>query len=109
MNFDLSDEQKAIRDLCREFARDEVAPQAEHNDREERFPYELVRKMAELGLMGLPFPEKYGVGGAGPGRYALAVREMASADAPTAITLAAHVSLGASPFFLLGSEKQKEE
>src|ERR1700694_1399916 len=109
MNFDLSDEQKAIRDLCRECAREEVAPQAEHNDREERFPYELVRKMAELGLMGLPFPEKYGGAGADTVTYARAVMEIARADASTAITLAAHVSLGASPFFLFGTEKQKQE
>lgn len=109
MNFDLTDEQKAIQSLCREFARDEVAPQAEHNDREERFPYELVRKMAELGLMGLPFPEKYGGAGADTVSYALAVMEIARADASTAITLAAHVSLGASPILLFGTEKQKEE
>ncbi len=109
MNFDLTDEQKAIRDLCREFARDEVAPQAERNDREERFPYDLVRKMAELGLMGLPFPEKYGGAGADTVSYALAVMEIARADASTGITLAAHVSLGASPFFLFGTEAQKEK
>jgi short-chain 2-methylacyl-CoA dehydrogenase len=109
MNFDLTDEQKAIRDLCREFARDEVAPQAERNDREERFPYDLVRKMAELGLMGLPFPEKYGGAGADTVSYALAVMEIARADASTGITLAAHVSLGASPFYLFGTEAQKEK
>jgi butyryl-CoA dehydrogenase len=109
MNFDLNDEQKAIQSLCRDFARDEVAPQAEHNDREERFPYELVRKMAELGLMGLPFPEKYGGSGADTVSYALAVMEISRADASTGITLAAHVSLGASPIFLFGTEKQKEE
>jgi short-chain 2-methylacyl-CoA dehydrogenase len=109
MNFDLTDEQKAIRDLCREFARDEVAPQAERNDREERFPYELVRKMAELGLMGLPFPEQYGGAGADTVSYALAVMEIARADASTGITLAAHVSLGASPFLLFGTEAQKEK
>jgi butyryl-CoA dehydrogenase len=109
MNFDLTDEQKAIRDLCREFAREDVAPQAERNDREERFPYELVRKMAELGLMGLPFPEQYGGAGADTVSYALAVMEIARADASTGITLAAHVSLGASPFYLFGTEKQKEE
>jgi butyryl-CoA dehydrogenase len=109
MNFDLTDEQKAIRDLCREFARDEVAPQAERNDSEERFPYDLVRKMAELGLMGLPFPEKYGGAGADTVSYALAVMEIARADAATGITLAAHVSLGASPFFLFGTEAQKEK
>ncbi len=109
MNFDLTDEQKAIQSLCREFARDEVAPQAEDNDREERFPYELVRKMAELGLMGLPFPEKYGGAGADTVSYALAVMEISRADASTGITLAAHVSLGASPIFMFGTEKQKEE
>jgi short/branched chain acyl-CoA dehydrogenase len=109
MNFDLTDEQKAIQSLCRDFARDEVAPQAEHNDREERFPYELVRKMAELGLMGLPFPEQYGGSGADTVSYALAVMEISRADASTGITLAAHVSLGASPIFLFGTEKQKEE
>jgi short/branched chain acyl-CoA dehydrogenase len=109
MNFDLTDEQKAIQSLCREFARDEVAPQAERNDREERFPYDLVKKMGELGLMGLPFPEKYGGAGADTVSYALAVMEIARADASTAITLAAHVSLGASPFFLFGTERQKEQ
>ena len=109
MDFDLTEEQKAIQSLCREFARDHVAPQAERNDREERFPYELVRTMGELGLMGLPFPEIYGGAGADTVSYALAVMEIARADASTAITLAAHVSLGASPFYLFGTEKQKEE
>ncbi len=109
MNFDLTDEQKAIQDLCRDFAQSEVAPQAERNDAEERFPYELVRKMAELGLMGLPFPEKYGGAGADTVSYALAVIEIARADASTAITLAAHVSLGASPILLFGTEKQKQQ
>ena len=109
MNFDLTDEQKAIRDLCREFAQDEVAPQAERNDAEERFPYELVRKMAELGLMGLPFPEKYGGAGADTVSYALAVMEISRADASVGITLAAHVSLGSTPFYLFGTEKQKEQ
>jgi butyryl-CoA dehydrogenase len=109
MNFDLTDDQRAIRDLCREFARDEVAPQAEHNDATESFPYELVAKMAELGLMGLPFPEKYGGAGADTVSYALAVMEISRADASTGITLAAHVSLGASPLYLFGTEAQKEQ
>jgi short-chain 2-methylacyl-CoA dehydrogenase len=109
MNFDLTDEQKAIQSLCREFARDEVAPAAEALDREARFPYEIVAKMAALGLMGLPFPEEYGGAGADTVSYALAVMELARADASVAITLAAHVSLGASPFLLFGSEEQKRE
>ena len=109
MNFDLTDEQKAIQSLCRDFAREEVAPRAEEMDREEAFPYDLVKKMAGLGLMGLPFPEKYGGAGADTVSYALAVMEIARADASTAITMAAHISLGASPFYLFGTEQQKEK
>jgi short-chain 2-methylacyl-CoA dehydrogenase len=109
MNFDLSDEQKAIQALCRDFAREVVAPAAEELDREARFPYEIVTNMAELGLFGLPFPEKYGGAGADTISYALAVMELARADASVAITLAAHVSLGASPFYLFGTEAQKQQ
>ncbi|MDP9017319.1 MAG: acyl-CoA dehydrogenase family protein, partial [Candidatus Eremiobacteraeota bacterium] len=109
MNFDLSDEQKAIQSLCREFAQEEVAPRAEEMDREEAFPYDLVKKMADLGLMGLPFPEKYGGAGADTVSYALAVMEIARADASTAITMAAHISLGASPFYMFGTEEQKQK
>jgi butyryl-CoA dehydrogenase len=109
MDFDLTDDQKAIQDLCRDFARNEVAPQAQRNDEEERFPYELVKKMAELGLMGLPFPEEYGGAGADTVSYALAVMEIARVDASTGITLAAHVSLGASPILYFGTEAQKQK
>jgi short/branched chain acyl-CoA dehydrogenase len=108
MDFDLTDEQKAIQNLAREFAQDEVGPRAEEMDREERFPYDLVAQMAELGFMGLPFPEEYGGAGADTVSYALAVMEIARADASTAITMAAHVSLGATPFYLFGSEEQKQ-
>jgi short/branched chain acyl-CoA dehydrogenase len=109
MDFDLTDEQRAIQSLAREFARDEVRPRAKEMDRQERFPSELVAKMAELGFMGLPFPEEYGGAGADTVSYALAVMEIARADASTAITMAAHVSLGATPFFLFGTERQKQE
>jgi short/branched chain acyl-CoA dehydrogenase len=108
MDFELSDEQKAIQSLCREFARDEVAPRAEEYDAKAEFPYDLVRKMGELGLMGLPFPEEWGGAGADTVSYALAVMEIARADASTAITLAAHVSLGSTPFYLFGTKEQKE-
>ncbi len=108
MNFDLSDDQKAIQRLAREFAQNEVRPRAEEMDREEAFPYELVADMAELGFMGLPFPEKYGGSGADTVSYALAVMELGRVDASTAITMAAHVSLGATPFYLFGTEEQKQ-
>jgi butyryl-CoA dehydrogenase len=109
MDFDLSDEQRAIQMLCREFARDEVKPRAEEMDAKAAFPYDLVKKMAELGLMGLPFPEQYGGAGADTVSYALAVMEIARADASTGITLAAHVSLGSTPFYLFGTEEQKQK
>jgi short-chain 2-methylacyl-CoA dehydrogenase len=108
MNFDLTDDQKAIQSLARDFAHNEVRPRAEEMDREEAFPYDLVAKMAELGFMGLPFPESYGGAGADTVSYALAVMELARVDASTAITMAAHVSLGATPFYLFGTEEQKQ-
>ena len=60
MDFDLSDEQRLLRDTVRDFARNEVAPVASELDRTKSFPYELVSKMGELGLMGIPFPQEYG-------------------------------------------------
>ena len=78
-------------------------------DREERFPYEIVKKMAGLGLMGLPFPEEYGGAGADTVSYALAVMEISRADASSAITLAAHVSLGASPVLSLRHRRAETE
>jgi butyryl-CoA dehydrogenase len=109
MNFDLTDDQKAIQRLARDFAQNEVRPRAEEMDRDEAFPYDLVAQMAELGFMGLPFPEQYGGAGADTVSYALAVMEIARVDASTAITMAAHISLGASPFYLFGTEEQKQQ
>ncbi len=109
MNFELSDEQRLVRDTVREFARQEVAPVAEELDREKRFPYELVAKMGELGLMGIPFPEEYGGGGADTLTYALAVEELTRIDSSVAITMAAHISLGTMPIHLWGTSQQKDE
>ncbi len=109
MNFDLADEQKLLRDTVREFARKEVAPVAGELDREKRFPYELVAQMGELGLMGIPFPEEYGGGGADTLSYALAVEELARVDSSVCITMAAHTSLGTMPIYLWGDDEQKGE
>jgi butyryl-CoA dehydrogenase len=109
MNFDLTDEQRLIQQTVREFAQSEVAPLAEEMDRTHQFPYELVEKMSALGLLGLPWPERYGGAGADTVSYAIAVEEIARADASTGITLAAHVSLGSAPFYLFGTEEQKQE
>jgi short/branched chain acyl-CoA dehydrogenase len=109
MDFDLSDEQRLLRDTVRDFARQEVAPVAEELDRTKAFPYELVEKMAGLGLMGIPFPEEYGGGGADTLAYALAVEEMTRIDSSVAITMAAHISLGTMPIYMWGTDEQKDD
>jgi short-chain 2-methylacyl-CoA dehydrogenase len=109
MQFDLTDEQQDIRRLVRDFADGEVRPVAEELDREKRFPYEIVAKLGELGLMGIPFPEEYGGGGADYLSYAIAIEELARVDSSVAITVAAHTSLGTWPLYAFGSEEQKAE
>jgi alkylation response protein AidB-like acyl-CoA dehydrogenase len=109
MHFDLTDEQRDIQRLVRDFARQEVAPVAEELDREKRFPYEIVEKLAGLGLMGIPYPEEYGGGGADTLSYAVAVEELTHADSSVAITVAAHTSLGTWPIYAFGSDEQKRE
>jgi short-chain 2-methylacyl-CoA dehydrogenase len=109
MDFDLSREQKLIQETVREFARAEIAPVAEELDREKRFPYEIVAKLGDLGLMGIPFPEEYGGGGAGTLAYALAIEELARVDSSVCITVAAHTSLGTMGIYNWGNEEQKGE
>ena len=109
MDFQLNDEQRAIRRLARDFADREVRPAAAQLDREERFPYEIVAMLGELGLMGVPFPQEYGGGGADYISYALVVEELARVDSSVAITVAAHSSLGTYPIHAFGSDEQREE
>jgi short/branched chain acyl-CoA dehydrogenase len=109
VDFELREEQRLLRDTVRDFARQEIAPAAEELDRTKAFPYEIVRKMGDLGLMGIPFPEEYGGGGADTLTYALAVEELARVDSSVCITMAAHTSLGTMPIHLWGTEEQKAE
>ncbi len=109
MDFDLSPEHELIRRTVREFAEGEVAPVAEELDRTKAFPYEIVRRLGKLNLMGIPFPEEYGGGGGDTLAYALAVEELTRIDSSVAITLCAHTSLGTQPVYLFGSEEQKRE
>src|SRR5215212_2881832 len=108
MQFDLNEEQQQIRRLVRDFADGEVRPVAEELDREKRFPYEIVAKLGELGLMGIPFPEEHGGSGGDTLSYVLAVEELTRIDSSVAITLCAHTSLGTQPVYLFGSDEQKE-
>jgi short-chain 2-methylacyl-CoA dehydrogenase len=109
VDFELSDEQRLLQRTVRDFARREVAPVAEELDRTKSFPYEIVAEMGELGLMGIPFPEEYGGGGADTLSYALAVEELARVDSSVCITMAAHTSLGTMPIHLWGTGEQKDE
>ena len=108
MDFDLTDEQRAVRDVCRDFAQGEVAPRAAAYDESGDFPYELVAGMARLGLFGLPFPESVGGAGADMVSYCVALEEIARADASLAITLEAAVSLGIAPLVEFASRAQHE-
>ena len=108
MDFELSPEQQAIRDTCRDFGREVIVPAAEELDREHRFGYDIVRQMGELGLFGLPFPEEAGGAGGDFVSLCIAIEEISRADAGVGITLEAAVCLGSSPIFEFGTKEQKE-
>jgi butyryl-CoA dehydrogenase len=108
VDFELTSEQQAIRDTCRDFAREVVAPAAEELDRESKFGYDVVRQMGELGLFGLPFSEEYGGAGGDFLSLCLAIEEISRADTGVGITLEAAVCLGASPIYEFGTKEQKE-
>ncbi len=109
MDLELSEEQRLVRDMVRDLAQNEIAPRAALVDKNEEFPAENLRKMAELGLLGLPWPEKYGGGGGDYLSYAIAVEEIARACGSTALIYAAHVSLGCAPIYYFGTEEQKQK
>ncbi|GAX91502.1 acyl-CoA dehydrogenase [Effusibacillus lacus] len=109
MNFDLTKEQKMIRDMVKEFADNEIAPKAAEIDRSAAFPLDTFKKMGELGLLGIPFPEEYGGIGGDTISYALAVEEVGRACGSTGLSYAAAVSLGASPIYYFGTEDQKQK
>jgi short-chain 2-methylacyl-CoA dehydrogenase len=108
MNFDLTPEQEDFRKVVREFAEEVVAPGAAERDRLEEFPLEVVRRMAELGLFGLPFPEEYGGSGADAVTMCLAVEEIGRIDQSVGITLSAAVGLGGGMIDRFGTPEQKE-
>src|SRR5919199_47534 len=108
MNFDLSDEQRRWRDLARDFAQGEVRPRAAQLDKEQKFPYDIVARMAELGLMGMTVPEEYGGSDGDFVAYALALEEIGRADASVGVTMEAHISLGCYPLVAFGTREQKE-
>ena len=109
MLFDLDDDTQLLQRTVRDFASAEVAPAAAELDRTKSFPYEIVAKMAQLGWMGIPFPESVGGAGGSTLQYAIAVEELTRVDSSVAITMCAHTSLGTQPIYLFGSDAQKSE
>ena len=108
MKLELSDEQRMIQSLAREFAEQEVKPIAAECDREARFPHATVKRMAELGLLGIPVPEKWGGAGADIVAYVLALEEVAAACASHAVIMSVNTSLVCDPLGRFGTPEQQE-
>ncbi|MDF2066304.1 acyl-CoA dehydrogenase family protein [Bacillus sp. Cr_A10] len=109
MNFDLTQEQQMIRKTIREFADEVVAPGAILRDKTKEFPKEIFKQLADMGMMGLPFPEEYGGAGADTVSFAIVTEELSRACASTGITYSAHISLGGAPLNLFGTDEQKQK
>lgn len=109
MIFELSKEDLMMRDLFRQFTKNEVEPIAAEIDETEAFPAETVKKMAKAGMMGIPFPENYGGAGGTYWQYINLVEELGVACGTTSVVLSAHTSLCASPIYEFGTEEQKQK
>jgi short/branched chain acyl-CoA dehydrogenase len=109
VEFDLTPEQEEFRSAVREFAQEVVAPESAGYDEREEFPLDVVRRMGEMGLFGIPFPEEVGGQGADLQTLCLAIEELARVDSSVAITLEAAVGLGAGPIARFGTDEQKQE
>jgi butyryl-CoA dehydrogenase len=109
MDFEASEEHRMVRRMVREFAENEIAPRAEEIDETDQFPDDLFRRMGELGIIGLPFPEEYGGSGLGYTSLVIALEEIARVSGSMAIILDAQTSLYCEPVFLFGTEEQKQK
>ncbi|HSM13351.1 MAG TPA: acyl-CoA dehydrogenase family protein, partial [Thermoanaerobaculia bacterium] len=108
MDFSLTPEQEAIREAAREFALKEVSPQVEELDEAQKFPMEIMKKAAELGFLGVIFPEELGGAGLGYVEYVLVVTELSKVDPSVGISVAAHNSLCTNHIFKHGSDEQRK-
>ena len=107
MNFNLTKTQELFRQMIREFAEKEVKPLAAEIDEQERFPAETAKKMAELGIFGIPVPAQYGGAGGDNIMYSIAIEELSKACATTGVVVSAHTSLCVAPIMENGTEEQK--
>ena len=109
MLFQTTPEHEALRAKIRAFAEEEIKPIAFLLDQQNEFPEDAVRKLGEMGLMGIPYPKEYGGAGLDILSYAIAVEELARVDGGSGVILSAHVSLGSWPIFAFGTEAQKQK
>lgn len=109
MNFDLTDEQRMIRDTARDFAAREIAPKASEIDKGSRWPAEIVKRLAELGFLGMAIPEEYGGGGLDTLSYAIAMEEISAACASSGVIMSVNNSLFCDPVYKFGTDAQKKE
>ena len=109
MDFSISKKEILFRQMLREFTEKEVRPIAAEVDELERFPLETVKKMADLGIMGIPIPVEYGGSGADSSLYAIAVEELSRACATTGVIVSAHTSLCAAPIYEFGTFEQRDK
>jgi len=104
-----NDQHLQVREMVRQFARDDVAPIAAKYDAEAKFPWESIRKMGELGLLGIPWPEELGGAGLDLISYMIVIQELAKVDASHGLTVSAHTTLGTSPIVRFGTDEQKKK
>jgi len=109
MEFALSPKHEMLRNMYREFAEKEIEPIAAEIDETCEFPFENVKKMGKLGMLGIPFPKKYGGAGGDNLSYIIAVEEISRACATHGVILSAHTSLGCNPIYQFGTEEQKQK
>jgi alkylation response protein AidB-like acyl-CoA dehydrogenase len=107
MHFELTEEQKQVKFSVREFAESEIAPHVMEWDESQHFPIELKPKLAELGLLGVLFPEEYGGAGMGYVEYATIIEELSRVDGSVGISVAAHNSLCSNHIYQHGTEEQR--
>ena len=102
-----SEQHEQVREMVREFAKTHVAPVAQELDRTSMFPWENIKRMGELGLLGVPWPEEYGGAGMDQISYYITIHEVAKVDASHGLTISAHTNLGTSPIYEFGTEEQR--
>ncbi|SFB26057.1 butyryl-CoA dehydrogenase [Lentibacillus halodurans] len=108
MNLHFSEEQKMMRKMVRDFAQHEVQPEIDRMEREDRFPAEIIQKMGELGLMGIPISEKYGGSGMDFMSYIIAINELSKVSATLGVILSVHTSVGTNPILYFGNDEQRK-